>query len=129
MVNAAAALASKPASIHVLNQKGAGAILGIAEPGVDGTHDGEAGIQPDEVGQRQRSHGLVGAQLHARVDVRRGAHPLQQAIERLINHGHQHPVHDESWIVLRAAHNLPTPADAQSIGFLKIRLLFQTTSC
>lgn len=88
VVNAAPALAPKPTSIHILNQKGAWAILGVAEAGMDGAHDREASIQPDEVGQRQGPHGLVGAQLHARVDVRGGAHPLQQAIERLVYHGH-----------------------------------------
>ncbi|EAU62248.1 hypothetical protein STIAU_6571 [Stigmatella aurantiaca DW4/3-1] len=96
LVEAAAALLAVPAGIHVLPQQRARAVLVIAQPLVKHLGDGQARVQADEVRQLQRAHGLVGAQLHRRVDVLRRPQPLHQREARLVQHGDEDAVDDEA---------------------------------
>lgn len=62
----------------------------------------------DEVGQGKRAHWLVGAQLHAHVDVFRRRDALHQRKEGLVNHRHQDAVHHEALRGSTAAASHPT---------------------
>src|SRR5512134_110759 len=64
VVEAALGLAAEPARLDVLHEQRAGPVLGIGEPLVQHLHYGEAGIQADEIGELERPHGMVGAELH-----------------------------------------------------------------
>ena len=44
-------------------QQGTGPVLRIAEPVMQHREDGETDVETDEVGQGQRPHGMVGAEL------------------------------------------------------------------
>ena len=58
-------------------------------------HDGKAGVEPDEIGQLQRSHRVVGAQPHCLVDGFHVAHAFIQHVDRFVYHRHQDAVDDE----------------------------------
>ena len=57
-------LAAQAAGIDHLAQQRRRPVLGIAEAVVQHFHDGQHHIQADQVSQRQRSDGMVAAQLH-----------------------------------------------------------------
>src|SRR6185369_17426239 len=79
LVEAAAALAPQvPGGDHLAQQR-ARAVLGIAEPLVQHLHDAEAGVEPDEVGERQGTERVVHPQLHHRVDRFLRGHAFHQA--------------------------------------------------
>src|SRR4051812_41969387 len=59
----------QPARGDILFQKRARAVLAVAQSVVEHVHDGQAGVEPDEVGKLERAHGLVRPELHRDVDV------------------------------------------------------------
>ena len=59
-------------------------------------HDRQAGIQSDEIGQRQRPHRMVHAELHDRVDRLRRRDAFVDGVDRLVDHRHQHAIGDEA---------------------------------
>src|SRR5579862_823369 len=62
IVEAAPRLLAEPAGFDILHQQRAGPVLRIREALVEHLHDRETGIEPDEVGQLQRSHRVIGAE-------------------------------------------------------------------
>ena len=58
--------------------------------------DGEADVEADEVGERQRSHRVVHAELHHRVDRLGRADAFHHREDRLVDHRHQDAVGDEA---------------------------------
>ena len=82
--------------IHIFPKKRAGTIFRISESLIEHLHDGQAGIQTDQIGKCEGAHGVIHPQFHDRVDGLRCSHPLKQGIDRLIDHGHQDPVRNES---------------------------------
>src|SRR5216683_4009458 len=68
VVEAALDLAADPAGFDVLHQKRTGAILRIGQALVQHLHHRQAGVEADEVGELERAHRMVGAELHAGVD-------------------------------------------------------------
>ncbi len=74
------------------------AVLVVAQPLVQHLLDRQAGVEADEVGQRERPHGVVHAQLHHRVDHLRLGHTLHDAEDRLVDHRHQDAVGDKAGI-------------------------------
>src|SRR5579883_3491229 len=56
VVKALARLAPQAAGGHHLAQQRTGAVLGVLEAVVEHVHDGQADVEADEVGQRQRAH-------------------------------------------------------------------------
>jgi hypothetical protein len=109
-IHAYSTLLPKPASIDVLDEERAGAVLVISQTAVEYPKYGEADVQADEVGELQRAHRVVRAQLHPCVDVLFGCHSGVQSPEGLVDHRHEDAVHDESWVILRAYNGLPEPA-------------------
>src|SRR6478752_9608301 len=95
LVEAAARLAPQPAGLDVAAQQWAWAVLVVPEPVVQHLHDRQAGVQADQVGQRERAHRVVHAQPHYGVDRLAVAHALHQAVDRLVDHRHQDSVGDE----------------------------------
>ena len=72
----------------------------VAQSFVKDCHDCEAGIQPDEIGQFQRPHRMVGTQLHRRIDRLHRAYALVQGVDCFVDHRQQYTVDDEGWEVL-----------------------------
>ncbi len=58
--------------------------------------DPDRRVQPDEVEQRERPHGVAAAELHAAVDVGRRGDALLQRPHGVEQIGHQQAVHDEA---------------------------------
>ena len=58
--------------------------------------DREAGVQPDEVGERERTHRVVHAEPHHRVDRFHRADSFHEAVHRLVDHRHEDPVRHEA---------------------------------
>src|SRR6476661_3870420 len=106
LVEAAAGLAAQPPGLDVAAQQRAGPVLVVPEPVVQHLHDRQAGVQADQVGQRQRPHRVVHAQPHYGVDRLAVAHALHQAVDRLVDHRHQDSVGDEPGVVVRLSHRL-----------------------
>src|ERR1041385_1453550 len=96
LVEAAARLLAEVAGLHLLRQQGAGAVLGVLEAVEEDVEDGEAGVEADEVGQRQRAHRVVHAELHDGVDVLGCGHALVEAEDGLVDHRHEDAVADEA---------------------------------
>ena len=59
-------------------------------------HDGEADVEADEIGERQRPHRVIHSELHHRVDGLRRADAFHHRKDRLVDHRHQDPVRDEA---------------------------------
>src|ERR1700730_13226580 len=68
IVEAAPDLAAEPAGLDVFHQQGTGPVLRIGETLVQHLHHREADIEADEIGQLERSHRMVGAEPHRRID-------------------------------------------------------------
>src|SRR5436305_10473707 len=62
VVEPAAGLAAQPPRLHVLPQQRARRVLRIAEPFVQHLHDGDAGVEADQVGQGERADRVVEAE-------------------------------------------------------------------
>src|SRR5690606_17283199 len=73
VVEAAARLAAEPARLDIFHEKRAGAVFRIRKTVMQHLHDGEAGVEADEVGELQGAHGMVGAEAHGLVDAFDGA--------------------------------------------------------
>jgi hypothetical protein len=63
-IEATGGFAAKPAGGGVLLEERAGAVFWVAQAFVENTHDVEADVETDEVGQLERAHGMVHAEFH-----------------------------------------------------------------
>src|SRR5260370_42037109 len=77
-VKTALRLPSQPAGVDVLAEDGRRPVLVLAQALVQHFRDVEAGVEADEIGQRQRPHRHVGAQLHGGVGVPRRSEAFLQ---------------------------------------------------
>src|SRR5207244_11581458 len=100
VVEAPSGLAAEPACLDVASQQWAGTVLVVAEPVVEHLHDRQARVEADQVGQPQWPHGVAHAQAHDRVDRVAVADALHQAVDRLVDHGHEDAVGDEAGMVV-----------------------------
>ena len=100
VVEAALDLAAEPAGLDVLHQQRAGAVLAVGQALVEHLHDRQAGVEADEVGELQRPHRVVGAELHRVVDALDRADALVERVDRLVDHRQQDAVDDEGREVL-----------------------------
>ena len=73
-----------------------GTILGIAELFVEHLHDGQVDIVADEIGQGQGSHGVVGTEHHALVDVLGAGDTVGEDADSLVDHGDEDAVDHEA---------------------------------
>src|SRR3990167_385940 len=96
------ALAPEATGRHQFLEQGGRTVFGIAETLLKGLQNCQQGIQTDQVGQRQRPHGLTAAQLHAGVDVLGSGQALLQGEDGLVEHRHQNPVDHETRTVAGA---------------------------
>ena len=67
-IKTAAGLPSEVSGRHHPPKQRARPVLGIAQPVVQHVEDREADVEPDEVGERERPHRMVHAELHDRID-------------------------------------------------------------
>src|SRR5882762_1385676 len=84
LVEAAADLLAEPARGDVLAEQRARPVLVVAELAVEDLGDREARIEADQIGELERAHRMVEAELHAGVDVARGAQALVEAVAGFI---------------------------------------------
>src|SRR5947207_15989905 len=82
VVKAPAGLTPKPAPRHVFLQQWADAILWVTQALQHYVHNVNADIETNEIGKFQRTHGMVHAQLHDRVNSFRSRHAFHHAIRR-----------------------------------------------
>src|SRR5438445_3865543 len=68
VVEAALDLLADPAGLDVLHQERARPVFGIRQALVQHLHHRETGIEADEIGELERAHRMVGAELPAGVD-------------------------------------------------------------
>mmetsp|Transcript_6381 Transcript_6381/g.14544 ORF Transcript_6381/g.14544 Transcript_6381/m.14544 type:complete len:350 (+) Transcript_6381:154-1203(+) len=100
LIEPALRLFAKPAGLHIVDQEWRGPVFGIPKVPVEHLHDAQTSVQADEVGQRQRTHGHVGAQLHCLVDVASRGDALLQNKDGLVDVGHEDTVGHKAWSVL-----------------------------
>src|SRR6185437_11931929 len=99
LVESATCLAPEPAGCDVLFQQWTRTVLGIAKPVVHHVEYRNTGVEAYEIGERERTHWMVHAQLHHRIDCFRRPHTLHHAINRLVDHRHEDTIRDKAWIV------------------------------
>src|SRR5512133_1941037 len=76
VIEAAPRLAAQPPRGDVLAEDRGRPVLVVPELAVEHLRDEQARVEPDEVGERERAHRMIEAELHAGVDVRRRREPL-----------------------------------------------------
>src|SRR5919198_340613 len=108
-VHAAPGLAAEPPGRDVAAQKRRRAVLVLAEVAVHDLAHGEADVEADEVGERQRPHRMVHAEPEHRVDVLRRPDALLEREERFVDERHEDPVRDEARCVARLDGGLAEP--------------------
>src|SRR6266446_1503651 len=86
--------AQLPGSNHFLEQRRR-TVLAPVEPVLQQLHDGETDIEPDQVGQRQRTQRMVHAELHDLIDAFGGRDSILHAEDRLVDHRHEHSIRHE----------------------------------
>src|SRR6266852_3000763 len=67
-------------------------VLVRVEPVLKHLEDREAHVEPDQVGERQRTQRMIHAELHHLIDPCGGCDSILHAEDRLVDHGHQHAV-------------------------------------
>src|SRR3569623_494355 len=81
-------------------------VLVVAELAMQHFGDREARIEADQIRELERAHRMVEAELHAGIDVVRGAEPLVEAVAGFIQERNEHAVDDEAGDVASADHGL-----------------------
>src|SRR5262249_30270506 len=100
IVEPAACLAAQPTRFHKFYKQRARPGLAVGEPLVEHLHDRQAGVEPDEIGELEWTHRVIGAELHRRVDRLDRTYPLVKRVDRLVDHRQQDPVDDEGREIL-----------------------------
>src|SRR5436190_15308157 len=67
-VEASPRLSSQPSRVHHLHEQRTRPVFGIAEALLQHAQDGETNVEADEVGERERTHRMIHAELHHAVD-------------------------------------------------------------
>ncbi len=91
-----AGLAAEMAGVDHLLQQRRRAIFRIVEALVEHFHHRQHGVEPDQVGERQRADRVVAAELHAGIDLLRRRDAFLQREDRLVDHRAQDAVDRES---------------------------------
>src|SRR5215471_14257755 len=95
IVKAAIGLTPEPAGLDVFHQQRTRPIFRVGQPLVQYLHHRQARIEPDEIGELERTHRVVRAKAHRSVDAVNGANALVQRIDRLVDHRQQNAVYDK----------------------------------
>src|SRR5882724_3758460 len=74
---------------HLLEQRRRPVLLHV-EPVLQHLHDGEAHVETDQIGERQRTERVVHAELHHLIDRLRRRDALVHAEDRFVDHRHEH---------------------------------------
>lgn len=81
----AALLAELAGADHLLEQR-MRTILGIAGLALEDFHDGEADVEADQIAESQRTHRMIGTELHGSVDAFDGGDALGVDADGLVDH-------------------------------------------
>ncbi len=73
----------------------------LAEPALEHLHDRDAGVEPDQVGERERAERVAEAEPGDGVDRLGLGDPGRERVDRLVDERHQDPVGDEAGDVAR----------------------------
>ena len=118
VVKAAAGLATEPPRGHVHLEHVGGSVLVVAELAMEHFGDRQAGVQADQVGQRQRPHRVVEPELDPGVDVLGRAQVFLQREASLVDQRNEDPVDDEARAV-EAGHHRLAKLFGQGLGGLR----------
>src|SRR3546814_2707143 len=83
---ATSGLFADPARIDILDEQRRGAEFGVAGAAVEHANDFETGVEPDEVGERDRTHRMVEAQTATRVDILHRCDALAEREDGFVDH-------------------------------------------
>ena len=103
VVESPADLAAEPAGLDILNQQRRGPELGIAGRAVKHPDDLEAGIEPDEVRQLQRSHRVICTKAHRCINRFNRPNALIKRVNRLIDHWQKNAIYNKRLFLKKAA--------------------------
>src|SRR3569623_296174 len=96
LVKAAQRLATEPAGRDVLAEQRTRTVLVVAELAMQHFGEREARIEADQIRELERAHRMVEAELHAGIDVVRGAVPLVEAVAGFIEERNEHADTEEA---------------------------------
>ena len=96
IVEAAGGFAAEVAGGDVFFEQGAGAVFGVAEAFVEDVHDVHADVEADEVGEFERAHRMVHAELHDGVDGFGRGDAFHDGVGGFVDQRHEDAVGDEA---------------------------------
>src|SRR4029077_18666035 len=64
-------------------------------------HDGQAGVEANKIGKLERTHRMMGAEPHCRVDPLNVPDAFIECVDRLVDHWQQDAIDDEGREILR----------------------------
>src|SRR5262249_53642756 len=100
VVKSPPALAAEIAGVDHLLEQGSCPVFRVVEALIEHIHDRQHGIEPDQVGQRQRPDRMVATELHAGIDLFGTRNSLLQREDRLVNHRAEDTVNRKARAVL-----------------------------
>lgn len=86
------------------------------------THNVQTRIRANQVRKPQRAHRVTHTKLHSRINVLLGRHALLEEHDRLVDHGHEDSVGDETRVVVAHCHGLAACL-AERLGAAEGRLV------
>jgi len=99
-VDAAAGFVAESSGRDELVEEGARSVAVVVEPVGEDVHDEGAGVEADEVGEAEGSHGEVAAELHDAVDGFGFGDAFHPCVEGFVDHGHEDAVGDEAGAIV-----------------------------
>src|SRR3546814_16027060 len=106
---ATSGLFADPARIDILDEQRRGAEFGVAGAAVEHANDFETGVEPDELGDRDRTHRMVEAQTATRVAILHLADALAAREDGFVDQRNQHAVADDDGRLSGLAQRLAAP--------------------
>src|ERR671935_539424 len=105
-IEALTGFAAEVSSVDQLSEQGGWRKLRIVQTLIEDIADVKMGVEADEIGQLERTHRVMQAELCALVDVFFATQPFHQRANRLVDERHEHPVDDESRVIERGDRRL-----------------------
>src|SRR5437899_5346769 len=101
VVEAALRLAAEPTGLDIFHEQRTRPVFRISQPLMQHLHDRKTRIETDEIGEFQRPHRVMRAELHGGVDRLDVPDALIERVDRLVDHRQQDAADDEGRKILR----------------------------
>src|SRR6516162_4602645 len=122
IVETALGLATEPAGLDIFHEQRTRPVFGIGQSLMQDLHDRQAGVETDEIGKLERTHRMVRAEFHGRIDCFDVPYTLVKGIDFFVDHRQKNPVDDKGGEILRYRDLLAEPGH-ELLGGLEGRVV------